>query len=115
MKFTTTNIVGMVGTDKIPLESPTQQGYVTPQQLSNFALKNGVITLGSDATNDMYKRAAGGTLQRIPIGTNGQVLQVVAGDPAWAAAPATITLASTLEATTGTDDAKYMSPLKTRQ
>ncbi len=40
------------------------------------------LNLGSDADGDLYYRA-GGTLVRLPVGTNGQVLTVVSGIPTW--------------------------------
>lgn len=43
------------------------------------------IDLGSDATGDVLYRSAGGNLSRLAIGTNGHVLTVSAGVPAWAA------------------------------
>jgi len=46
-----------------------------------------MVVLGSDATGDMYYRAATtGLLTRIPKGTDGQVLKMVSGVPAWATA-----------------------------
>ena len=43
------------------------------------------LSVGSDATGDLlYRSAASGKLARIPIGTAGQYLKVVAGVPAWA-------------------------------
>jgi hypothetical protein len=46
----------------------------------------GAVTtsLGSDATGDIYFRNSSGVLTRLPIGTNGQALQVTTGLPAWA-------------------------------
>lgn len=41
------------------------------------------VTLGSDATGDVYYRAAGGALVRLGIGTNDQIMRVVSGLPAW--------------------------------
>lgn len=41
--------------------------------------------LGSDATGDIFYRAAGGNLTRLPIGSAGNVLTVSGGLPAWAA------------------------------
>jgi hypothetical protein len=49
-------------------------------------LKGGLrFDQGSDATGDIYYRDASGNFVRLPIGTNGQVLNVVSGLPAWAA------------------------------
>lgn len=58
---------------------------------SGFKLRvNGPVgfNLGSDQTGDMLYRTALGTLGRIPIGANGQVLTMVSGLPAWSAAAA---------------------------
>lgn len=41
--------------------------------------------LGSDATGDIFYRNASGLFTRLPIGTNGQVLTVSSGIPAWGA------------------------------
>lgn len=55
------------------------------------------FNVGSDATDDMYYRNAGGTLTRIPIGTNSQVLTISSGIPSWqpGAAAASITVGTT--------------------
>jgi hypothetical protein len=58
-----TNTVGTLGTGKI-------LGPVT-------------MGLGSDATGDIYYNN-GGTLTRLPKGSNGQALELVSGLPAWA-------------------------------
>lgn len=39
------------------------------------------IDLGSDATNDIFKRNSSGNLERIPIGVNGDVLTIVSSNP----------------------------------
>lgn len=41
------------------------------------------VSLGSDATGDIYYRNSGGVLTRLPIGTNGFTLQVSGGLPSW--------------------------------
>jgi hypothetical protein len=43
------------------------------------------MTLGSDATGDIYYRNSGGVLTRLAIGSTNQVLTVAAGLPSWAA------------------------------
>lgn len=43
------------------------------------------VDLGSDAAGDMYFRSAGGHMERLGAGTNGHVVTMVAGLPAWAA------------------------------
>src|SRR5882672_2276271 len=45
------------------------------------------MTLGSDATGDIYYRAAGGALTRLGIGSATQILTVSAGLPSWQPAP----------------------------
>lgn len=44
------------------------------------------VSLGSDATGDVYYRSSGGVLTRLGIGSTGQVLTVLGGLPAWATA-----------------------------
>jgi hypothetical protein len=61
----------LVGTDIATL------GTVTSGTLSTGAVLGGVtVTLGSDATGDIYYRNSGGVLTRLGIGTTGQVLTV---------------------------------------
>jgi hypothetical protein len=52
------------------------------------------ISLGQDATGDVYYRNASGNLQRLPVGSTNEVLTVTAGIPAWETAQ-TGSLAST--------------------
>jgi len=61
--------------------------------LTNKTLSTGTVftsgptmTLGSDGTGDIYYRNAGGVLTRLGAGTNGHVLTLNAGLPAWVAA-----------------------------
>lgn len=49
------------------------------------------LTLGSDATGDIYYRSSGGVLTRLGIGSTNNILTVSGGLPSWAA-PATVTL-----------------------
>lgn len=59
------------------------------ETLTNKTLGTGAaVTLGSDATGDMYTRGSGGALQRVAIGSAGQVLGVSAGLPAYVPNPA---------------------------
>jgi len=44
------------------------------------------LTLGSDATGDIFYRDSSGNVARLPIGSTGQVLTVASGLPSWAAA-----------------------------
>lgn len=53
------------------------------------------ISVGSDATGDVYYRSAGGILTRLGIGSAGQVLTVSSGLPAWQAPSSGITLNAT--------------------
>jgi hypothetical protein len=45
-----------------------------------------VINVGSDATGDIYYRSSGGAFVRLAVGSNGQVLKLDSGIPAWGAA-----------------------------
>lgn len=55
------------------------------------------VTLGSDATGDVYYRNSGGVFNRLGIGSSGNVLTVAAGLPSWAApgAAASVTVGTT--------------------
>lgn len=44
---------------------------------------NWTVALGSDATADIFYRASSGYITRLPIGSNGNVLKVTSGLPAW--------------------------------
>ncbi len=75
-------------TDKVT----TYGSIVAPSiMLSSGATVTGTTTLnlGSDATGDTYTRSASGSLQRVPIGTTGQIWTVAGGLPTWATAPYT--------------------------
>jgi len=68
--------------------SITTLGTVTTGTLSTGAIIGGVtMTLGSDATGDIYYRNAGGVLTRLAIGSNTDILTVTAGLPSWTTAP----------------------------
>jgi fibronectin-binding autotransporter adhesin len=68
------------------LSSLTSVGTITTGGLGTGAVIGGVtMTLGSDATGDLYYRNSSGALARLGIGTTGQVLTVAAGLPSWAA------------------------------
>ena len=70
----------LVGTDIATL------GTVTAGTLSTGAVIAGVtITVGSDATGDLYYRNASGVFTRLGIGSAAQVLTVTGGLPSWAA------------------------------
>jgi hypothetical protein len=58
---------------------------MTIQNAIAQVLRQGIkFVLGSDATGDIYYRANDGTVARLGVGSNGQVLQVANGLPAWA-------------------------------
>jgi hypothetical protein len=50
---------------------------------SNNVLGAVTMTLGSDATGDIYYRNSGGLLTRLGVGSDGQVLKLSSGLPAW--------------------------------
>lgn len=65
--------------------SITTLGTVTIGTIGTGAVLGGVtVTLGSDATGDIYYRNAGGILTKLPVGTAGQVLTVSGGIISWA-------------------------------
>lgn len=66
---------------------------------ASTALSN--LTVSGLTANDLLYATSSSAAGRIPVGTNGQVLTVVAGAPAWAAASSTVTSAKTTW-TTGT-------------
>ena len=59
---------------------------VTTSKIANDAVTGAKIQLGSDATGDMMVYN-GTDYARLPVGSNGQVLKVTSGSPAWGAAP----------------------------
>lgn len=100
--------VTLTGTDATSFAFPSTSGTIATiaatQTFTNKTITatsnvlGGVtMTLGSDATGDMYYRDSGGHLARLGIGTNGQVLGVTAGALAWqaAASAGSITVGST--------------------
>lgn len=79
--------VAMAGTDFI---SPTGAENLSNKTLttgntinSGTVIKGGAMTLGSDATGDIYYRNNSGNLTRLGIGTSGQVLGLNSGVPQW--------------------------------
>jgi len=88
----TTNRITITGGDTIDIAptyvgqtSITTLGTITTGTLSTGAVIGGVtMTLGSDATGDMYYRSSGGVLTRSSIGSRGQIFQVGASSvPQW--------------------------------
>jgi hypothetical protein len=70
--------------------SGTAVGTSDTQTLTNKTLGSGTaVTLGSDATGDVYYRDSGGNFTRLGIGSAGQVLSVSGGLPSWASAALT--------------------------
>lgn len=51
--------------------------------ISGAVISAASMSLGSDATGDIYYRESTGALTRLAIGTSGKVLTVSAGKPAW--------------------------------
>lgn len=60
------------------------------------------LTLGSDATGDIFYRNSGGYLTRLPVGSNGDVLTIATGLPSWAAPSGGLTV-GTSTITSGTN------------
>ncbi len=70
----------------IPTISSTDTFTNKTMTASSNVLGGVTMTLGSDATGDIYYRNSGGVLTRLPIGSSTQVLTVSGGLPTWAAA-----------------------------
>lgn len=68
------------------------------QSVANLTLVTPTLSLGGDATGDMYYRNAGGALTRLPIGTAGQIIQVGSGGvPEYVANPAAADASTTVK------------------
>lgn len=66
-------------------------GKTATQTISNKTLGTGTkVAIGSDADKDMYYRASDGTLTRIPVGTDNQILKLNGTTPNWEAETATV-------------------------
>ena len=85
---TSSGNIQLIPTGIIHLAS--QVGINTTTVGSNkLTVSGGVrLNLGSDAPQDLLKRGISGSLERIPIGTDGDVLTVISGVPGWAASGA---------------------------
>lgn len=59
---------------------------ITGGTVNNAVLGTPTITLGSDATGDIFFRSSGGTVTRLGIGSNGQVLTTNGTTPSWGTA-----------------------------
>ena len=73
-----------------PDATSTFVGSGTTQTLTNKTFTSSTNTLGgvtmslgSDATGDIYYRNSSGVLTRLPIGSNGQFLNISTGVPTW--------------------------------
>ena len=85
------------------LSSLVSVGTLTTGTLgTGFVVAGVTMTLGSDATGDIYYRNSGGVLTRLGIGTTGQLLTVASGLPSWATRP--VVKSMTLPSPTNTDD-----------
>lgn len=70
----------------------------TGQSVEELELINPTITLGGDATGDIFYRDSGGNIARLPIGTAGQILQASSGGlPEWIANPAASNASTTVK------------------
>jgi hypothetical protein len=97
----TTNRITVTGGNTIDIASTyvgqtsiTTLGTITTGTWTGI-IGQATMTLGSDATGDIYYRNSGGNLTRLGIGSAGQVLGVSAGIPAWQAAGSGITVGTT--------------------
>lgn len=77
--------------DRLDLESGDSFNIASGSILGTYSLAGTptwaaapTVSIGSDATGDIYYRASGGLLTRLGIGSAGQVLSVSGGLPAWA-------------------------------
>ena len=97
----TTNRITVTGGNTIDIASTyVGQTSITTLVTITTGTWTGIIgqatmTLGSDATGDIYYRNSGGNLTRLGIGSSGQVLGVSGGLPAWQASGSGITVGST--------------------
>lgn len=85
-----------------------------------FILNNGLnLTLGSDATGDIFYRNSSGNFNRLGIGSSGNVLTVSGGIPSWQAGPTATNFAAGQQTTvtnsggTVTYSAKYLDTVIT--
>lgn len=67
------------------------------QSVTGLTLVTPALTLGSDATGDMYYRNSGGVLTRLPAGTDGQIISYSSGIPTTIANPAAADASTTVK------------------
>jgi hypothetical protein len=93
----------LVATDVATLSSLTTIGTITSGGLGTGAVIAGVtMTLGSDASYDVYYRGATGVLTRLANGTTGQVLGATTGAaPSWISAGAGDMVLASVQTVTG--------------
>lgn len=85
---------------------------------TGFVIARPTMTLGSDATGDIYYRNSGGILTRLPIGSDGDTLKLSGGLPSWVTGtpvsgpPATVVASgnSTAQSATNNSVATYTTP-----
>jgi len=86
LKVTNAMLAGSIAASNLVGTDIATLGTVTAGTLSTGAVIGGVtVTVGSDATGDIYYRNASGVFNRLGIGSAAQVLTVSGGLPAWAA------------------------------
>lgn len=94
--LTASNSLTLTGTDNTSFAFPgtndTVATLTATQSLTHTTLSTSTdviggvtMTLGSDATGDIYYRSSGTQLTRLGIGSSGNVLQVSGGLPSWQA------------------------------
>ncbi len=71
----------LAGTEIVEIEQGGNSRRCTVDDITAGGLSNPMTTAG-----DLIRATTGGAPQRLAVGTNGQVLTVVSGAPAWAAA-----------------------------
>ncbi|CAN5306326.1 hypothetical protein BH10PAT1_BH10PAT1_2890 [soil metagenome] len=85
--------LNLVATEADTLASVTGRGATTATALTLSSSSNNIsagtlaLTLGSDATGDIFYRSSGGNIARLAIGSGSQVLGISAGIPGWVSVP----------------------------
>jgi hypothetical protein len=89
-------LTGATLSSNVLASSLTSVGTITSGGLGTGAVIGGVtMTLGSDASGDIYYRSSGGLLTRLAKGSDGQVLMLASGLPSWATAGGGLTVGTT--------------------